>query len=373
MPNTPSKLQRWLDLIAFLVGRKLPVAYEDLVTGIPSYACDYRPDDARAAEALRRKFERDKKELRDLGIPIRTVRYRINYGREDVEGYEIERRDFYLPYLRLIASGPAPRTEQAARHQPATVELAQEDAPLALQALRRVADVPAFPFVREARSAFRKLAFDIDPDAFRSDPGVLFIEKAGTAELGARVRTLSDALLARKRVTFRYHGIYKNEVTQRSVAGYGLLFQQGNWYLVGHDALRDAIRIFRVGRMEAVEANAQQPGTADYEIPEDFTLERYVDREAWELGDPDDPTLEARVRFAFPRSLWAERNDHGTLVRRLADGSQVRAFTIQQVGPFLRWLLSLEGEAEIESPEALRQEYRELALAVAQAHGGRPA
>ena len=162
-------------------------------------------------------------------------------------------------------------------------------------------------------------------------------------------------------------------MTTRDVAPYGLLFQQGNWYLVGHDALRDATRIFRVGRMDDVAANAGRAGTHDYEIPDDFSLDHYVDREAWELGDPDEPTVTARVRFPFPLSLWVERNAHGELVERRADGSQVRAFVLQQVSPFLRWLLSLEGEAEILEPAALQQDFRELAAAVARVHGGRGA
>jgi proteasome accessory factor B len=369
--NEPTKLQRWLDLIAFLVGRHLPVGYEQLMTGVPAYARDYDPDDRRKREALRRKFERDKKELRELGIPIRTVKYRVDYGPDDVEGYEIDRRDFYLPYLRLVSGGKKPEVQGFSRHREATVELHADDAPLALEAVRRVAEIPAFPLRREARSAFRKLAFDLDPDAFRTGSPVLFLDPPGTAELTGRLRALSDALLVRKRVRFRYRGMYREEVTERDVAPYGLLFQQGSWYLVGHDALRDGIRVFRVGRMEDVVASTKKPGTPDYEIPDDFTLDAYADREAWELGDPEEAPLAVRVRFAFPLSLWVERNDRGQLVARGADGSQEREFVLHQVDPFLRWLLGLEGEAEILDPPELQQQLRALAGAVAQAHGRR--
>lgn len=368
-PDDPTKLQRWLDLIAFLVGRRMPVAYDELMRGVAAYAREYGDEEPRARESLRRKFERDKQELRDFGIPIRTVKYTINYGVDEIEGYQLDRRDFYLPYLRLVEELSPARPRPHVAFRAATVELPAADAPLALEALRRVSDIPSFPLAREARSAFRKLAFDIDPDAFREGSPVLFIEKPGAAELAVRLRTLSDALLARKRVRFRYHGIYRDEVTDRDVAAYGLLFQQGNWYLVGDDALRGDVRVFRVGRMDELAVNRGK--RADYEIPADFTLAAFVDREAWELGD-DEP-IEARVRFAFPLSLWAARNGRGELVQGLDDGSQVRAFSLQQVGPFLRWLLSLEGEAEVLDPPELRREFRDLALEVAQAHGGRGA
>jgi proteasome accessory factor B len=368
----PTKLQRWLDLIAFLVGRRLPVAYDDLMSGVPAYAREYDPDDEKVRASLRRKFERDKKELRELGIPIRTVRYTFNYGIDEVEGYQLDRRDFYLPYLNLVTratSGPGPRAVPTRR---ASVELDAAEAPLALEGLRRVVSVPGFPLAREARSAFRKLAFDIDPEAFRTDARVLFIDPPGSAELSGRLRTLSDALLARKRVTFPYHGMYRDQVLQREVAPYGLLFQHGSWYLIGFDSLREAVRVFRVGRMADVTVNTKQPTRPDYEIPADFSLDEYADREAWELGDPDEQPVVARVRFQFPLSLWAERNARGELVARGADGSQVREFEVQQVSPFLRWLLSLEGEVEILDPGALQQELRQLARAVAERHRPRP-
>lgn len=368
-PDEPGKLQRWLDLIAFLVGRRLPVAYDDLMRGVAAYELDYRDETPRARESLRRKFERDKQELRDFGIPIRTVKYHINYGGEEVEGYQVERRDFYLPYLRLVAGMAEPELHGYSRAQPATVELPTGDAPLALEALRRVSEIPSFPLAAEARSAFRKLAFDLDPAAFRAGAPVLFIERPGAAELAARVRTLSRALLARKRVRFRYHGIYRGQATARDVAPYGLLFQQGHWYLVGHDALRDDVRIFRVGRMDAVTAAGGL--TPDYQLPADFSLAGWAGRAPWDLGDEDRPLL-ARVRFTFPLSLWAERNGHGELVERGANGEQVREFGLQQVAPFLRWLLSLEGEAEVLDPPELREELRALAREVAAAHG-RPA
>ncbi|MFH1763497.1 MAG: hypothetical protein ABIF09_04815 [Gemmatimonadota bacterium] len=45
---------------------------------------------------MRRKFERDKDQLRELGVPLETVTYSINYGMEEIQGYHIARSDFYL-------------------------------------------------------------------------------------------------------------------------------------------------------------------------------------------------------------------------------------------------------------------------------------
>ena len=63
------KLQRWMDLLAALLRRHAPVSLEELCDDVPAYG-RLRSKTA----ALRRSFERDKKELRDYGVPIETVR-----------------------------------------------------------------------------------------------------------------------------------------------------------------------------------------------------------------------------------------------------------------------------------------------------------
>jgi proteasome accessory factor B len=371
MTEKSTKLQRWLDIIAYLVGRRLPVSVDELLCNVPAYADRWGSGDETQRQSARRGFERDKDELRKLGIPIRTVPYYTADDPEKLEGYILEARDFYLPYLKLVqeVSGTAPYSD---RMRPGAVEITETDAPLALEALRRVSEVPGFPLVREARSAFRKLAFDIDPSQYapRESP-VLFVDRPGAAELTSLLRVLSDALLSRKRVRFSYDGMYRGEQTLRDVAGYGLMFQHGHWYFIGHDELRNDIRVFRAGRMSGVEPNTRSPGTPDYEVPANFRIERFQGRQAWELGEREDRPLRARVRFRFPLSLWAERNGFGIEESRGADGSHVRGFDVYQVNPFLRWVLGLEGEAQLLDPPELVGELHEMARRITRAHGGR--
>ncbi|MFN2384024.1 MAG: helix-turn-helix transcriptional regulator, partial [Gemmatimonadota bacterium] len=154
------------------------------------------------------------------------------------------------------------------------------------------------------------------------------------------------------------HGMYRGETTARDVAGYGMLFRRGHWYLIGEDRLRDAIRTFRVERMEAVKLNSKSPRSPDYDVPDDFHLAAWRGREAWELGD--EPPVAGRVRFSFPRSLWAARNGQGELIEDEPEGAAVREFAVQQVDPFLRWVLAQEGEAEVVGPPELRAAYATL-------------
>lgn len=416
MSDSISKTQRWLDLIAFLVGRRLPVTAEEIMEAVPDYARQWSSGERRDRDSARRKFERDKDELRRLGFPLETVPYSINYGLEQVEGYRLRDRDFYLPYLRLLeestGAGPAPRAAERTRvsqgpREPGpagptararrdvggvaeesprlayeapvsrsfalpSFDIRPEEVRAASRALRRVADLPSFPFRREARSAFRKLLFDLDPSGLTGDgaTGVLYLDPPGAPDVRETVRRLSDALAARKRVRFRYHGIYRGESTERDVAGYGLLFHHGHWYLVGHDALRNDMRVFRVGRMADVRPNARSANTPDYEVPADFDLRSYTGLQPWELSGEVEEPLRARVRFRFPASLWAARNGYGSLEKQLQGGAAVRSFDVHQVNPFLRWLLSLEGEAQVLDPPELRDELRAMALRVVARHGG---
>jgi proteasome accessory factor B len=364
MSTPPTKLQRWLDLVAYLAGRHFPVPVEDLRRNVPAYALDADAGD-KEKETVRRMFERDKDELRSLGIPIETVEFSVNFGLEQQTGYRLARRDFHLPYLKLVSQ--ATGGERGADSH-ATFHIGEDEAGAALGGLQDVASLPAFPLASHARSAFRKLAFDLGPEVLDEGP-VVFVEDPEAAATASLLSALSKAVLARKRVTFHYHAMHRDAEAHRTVRPYGMLFQHGRWYLVGHDEDRDDIRMFRLGRVEALEVNRKAPGTPDFEVPEGFSLADYGGRKAWELGDDEEGPVRASVLFRFPRSLWAERNAHGALAEERADGSQLRTFDVHRRDPFLRWVLSLAGDASVEAPDDLRAALGQMAAAVAGQHG----
>jgi len=66
------KLARWLDLIALLLSRGYPVTREEIFDKVAAYRVTIRPENERSHESTRRTFERDKDELRALGVTIRT-------------------------------------------------------------------------------------------------------------------------------------------------------------------------------------------------------------------------------------------------------------------------------------------------------------
>jgi len=371
-PERIQNTQRWLDLVAYLVGRRMPATVDEILEKVPAYSRKLAGSDT-DRDTVRRMFERDKDGLREAGIPIESVGMPVDFGGGKVDAYVLLKKNFHLPYLRIVAgaagmggaggTGPGPKPPKGARQ----VRLETGESHTAFRALESVAEIPGFPLRPEARSAWRKLSFDLVPPP--GGPTVLYTDRSDVGELTAWTRTLTDALLARKTVRFKYHGIYRGVPTDRIVRPYGLLFQHGHWYLVGHDETRDDVRVFRVERMEEPRPNTNRPHTPDYEIPAEFTLDEFRDREAWELGSGDDGVLNARVKFEFPLSLWADRNGLGQLESEDEQGNSIRSFEVRQVDPFLRWILSQRGEARVLEPAELADRVADLAREVMAVYG----
>src|SRR5512136_2131205 len=120
------KAERLLDLAAFLLRAAEPVSWREIQE---QFAEDY----GGSGDAAIRKFERDKAELLELGIPVRWVA-----GDEDQgSGYVVDKEDFYLPDLKL------PPEDLALLYMAGSAALASG----------------AFPYARDLAHALNKLSF----------------------------------------------------------------------------------------------------------------------------------------------------------------------------------------------------------------------
>jgi len=360
-----SKTQRWLDLLAFLLGRRTAATVEQIFAAVPAYGRAIEEDSRGSRESVRRMFERDKDELRKAGIAIESERFSVNFGVDLEDGYRLRPTDFYLPRVRVENETREPHTTRESRDAP--FEVAMEDLDVTMAALREAAEIPDSPFAEDTRSALRKLSFDLDPVSV--DPSVFRVVETSNMDLRITMQTLSDSLLRRKRVVFSYQSPAREQPTSRDVASYGLMFELGAWYLIGHDELRDDIRVFRVDRMDNLRTNRKRPGTADYEIPDDFSLAEYRDRRAWQYGDGDE-AVQVRVRLSIPLALWAERNGFGKSDESDETGGTLREFEVNQAEPFVDWVLGLGGGAEILGPPKFVSTVLARAEKVASGHRG---
>ncbi len=347
-----SKLQRWIDLLAALLGRHLPATFTELARDVPAYLADGSVAKGEPSDTLKRMFERDKLELRELGVPIETV------GEEgsDESSYRLRAKDFYLPYLGIVTARgtEAPsKVDQFGYHSLATLAFEPDELQAVVDGARLVVQAGDPALADEARRAVRKLAFDLSVGA--TDGPAAIAPPASRAEPRA-LAVLGEALFRRKRVTFQYHSMGAGQSTPRSVEPYGLFFVGGHWYLVGRDAEKDARRNYRVSRIREVKANVARAGTADYEIPRDFSLREHArSRQAWEIGDGE--AFEAVVEFS---------GDSGAVRAAAALGRpddaapSLRRFDVRRADSFARWLLAFAGDAQPVAPESLVAEYDAL-------------
>lgn len=187
--------------------------------------------------AFERTFERDKDELRAMGVPVETGSNSVLFP--DEVGYRIRRTDFELPPIEFDAAetavlGLASGVWDQARLAGATVK--------ALAKLR---------------------AGGVDPDAARV---------AGFApSMGAREPAFDQlwtAILTRTPVAFRYRGV------DRVVEPWLLTYRTGAWYLVGLDRVRGEGRSFKASRIEDTPRLAGKPHTV--ERPGQEVLDRHL-------------------------------------------------------------------------------------------------
>ncbi len=178
--------------------------------------------DAPTEEAFFRTFERDKTELRDLGIPLQTAP-------DGADGYRIPPGEFALPELTFTPAETAALGLAARLWE--TTALAGAGA----TALRKIRDAGG-------------VAGSTDEDLSQA--------VAAANLLQPRVRTgdpafapLFAAVRSGRAVAFDYRKRAGEAAEPRSVQPYGLVSFKGRWYLVGFDADRSARRTFRLSRI----------------------------------------------------------------------------------------------------------------------------
>ncbi|WP_420042135.1 helix-turn-helix transcriptional regulator [Gordonia sp. MP11Mi] len=269
-------------------------------------------------ETFKRMLERDKNELRELGIPVVTGRNSVGE-----EGYLIKPDDYALPDIRL-------ETDEAA-------------ALAAAAAVWRVPDVAAV-----SQSAVLKLrAAGVDVVA----PDELGVEQAGgPRSMGSEtvIRGLIDAIGAAQAVTFT-HRSTRGRSTRR-VEPWGVVGNRGRWYVIGHDLDRDATRTFRTSRIDDV-APASDRGAVH--VPAGLDLNGLVDEAVSRAGDAQDFT--ARVWLAKGRAHGLRRMARSVTPQALgSDVGDVAEIDVRSRVGVVRAVLSAGPDAVVLEPADLR-------------------
>jgi predicted DNA-binding transcriptional regulator YafY len=340
------KTERWLNLLAFLCDRRYPVTREQIFSEVEDYRTGWLTNDATTQESVRRKFERDKRELRELGVILKPESRKIDadHADSDVEGYRLRPRDLYLPYLDLT-TGPLKRTPA---YQLPSVALKPDEFTVLRRAAERVLSLNSTTLGISAASALRKLSFDL-PGTAPGDAEVVLGSPLSPA-FGQIFSVLRQGVEERQAVRCVYYAIGRDQEDERVIEPYGLMLLWGTWYCIARARERDAIRVFRLDRMRSAEP--LPGGTGGFTVPVGFSVQQYLDRAPWELSD--NPPVAVRVRIGFPHARWVIAEGLGTVVEAVDPaGGAVLEFGVRTVDPFMRWLLPFGSQVDILEPPAL--------------------
>lgn len=346
------KTERWLNLLAFLLDRRYAVSREQILSEVEDYRSDWVGGTPTAKESVRRKFERDKRDLRALGVVIEPQRQRVapDHTSAEVEAYLLRPHDLYLPYLELTTARSSARRPY---HLP-SVSIRPEDLALLRRAAERVVALGPTPLGASAASALRKLSFDlpgIDPG--EDDTAVAPPPPPGFERTFDILRTAVEQRIA---VRCRYYSIGRDQDEERVVEPYGLMLSWGHWYCIARAPERNAMRVFRVERMR--DATPLEGDAARFLVPAEFTVRAWLDRAPWELAEA--PEVPVQVRFGFPHSRWVMAEGLGRVLERVDDaGGALLEFAVRSAEPFLRWLLPFGPQAQIVQPADLAARLRQ--------------
>jgi proteasome accessory factor B len=230
------RTERLVNLVICLLSTRQFLTAARIRTLVPGYD---HGDDTKAREAFQRMFERDKSELRDLGIPLETGTNSVFDSEADV-GYRIARRDYELPDIHLepdeaAAVGLAARLWQSGLSSAASSALVK----------------------------LRAAGVDVDPEA------TLGVEPVVDATEPALPPSL-EAVQQGRVLRFAYRTANSGTPEEREVEPWGIVSWRGRWYLAGYDRGRGAARVFRLSRVSGPVTPAGPPG--EVKVPADLDL-----------------------------------------------------------------------------------------------------
>ncbi|MDY6998190.1 MAG: YafY family protein [Actinomycetota bacterium] len=314
-----SKVERLMNLVIALLSTRTFISADRIRETVYGYSGDG------SDEAFSRMFERDKNELRDLGIPLETGRASTT---DPTEGYRINRDAYALPAVDLTPDEAA-----------------------AVAVATQLWESPEL--ITATQGALLKLrAAGVDIEAGEGDIAI-----TSTAALpGLRgseevLGILLSAIDSGQAVQFGHRPARSEPYVTRTVEPWGVVTDRGRWYLVGHDRDRDAVRTFRLSRIGAEVTAVGAPGSVH--PPEDVNLREIVARV---VGDWPS-SGQARVWVADGRATALRQR--GTLIGPSTLGGRPGAeitIEIGMVDRLAREVASYGADAVALEPDALRED-----------------
>ncbi len=336
MAKDTEKLIRQLSLISYLMAERRPVTALEIRRDVEGYS-------GMNEDAFARRFYADRSELESLRIQL-TVE-RPADGAAEQENYSLRPENFHLPAIAF--------TEE---------ELA------ALQTSLSLLD-GEFAYAEPLRLALQQITWG-RPSPLRAPEqrsvALGITASAGGHELSARLAKVETAIFRNKTILFEYYTMERDEVGPRKVDPYHLLFQGGQFYLLGYSHEREAIRVFRLTRIRGKVSYATK-AEHDFRRPADFDPRAYANRADWQLGE-ERGVAEILVS---ERIAWQVERHFGRYgeIREAEDGEKLFLTGYSNPRGVISWLLGLGVNARLQGPEELSKELARRLKLLKDRHG----
>ena len=334
MAKDTEKLIRQLSLISYLMAERRPVTATEIRRDVEGYS-DMTED------AFARRFYADRAELDALGIHLTVDKPADGFSEQ--ENYSLAPEAFHLPAIEFTDD------ERAALHTALTLLDGE------------------FAYAEPLRLALQQITWG-RPSPLGSNLsqtiGLGITASAGGAEVSARLAKIDTAIYRRKRIEFEYYTMQSDATALRKVDPYHLLFEGGQFYLVGYSHERDDVRVFRLSRIRGKVAYATK-AEHDFQRPADFDPREYAGRTPWQLGDP---VGTAEVWVSDDVAWYVERQFGA--YGELRDNVFHTDYAVPRL--LISWALGLQQHARVEGPPELVEEARERIDRIAELHRGEP-
>jgi len=342
MAKDTEKLIRQLSLISYLMAERRPVTALEIRRDVEGYS-------AMNEDAFARRFYADRAELESLRIQL-TVDRPADAAAEQ-ENYSLRSENFHLPAIEF-----------------SDTELA------ALQTALHLLD-GEFAYAEPLRLALQQITWG-RPSPLRapeqSSVALGITASAGGHDLSTRLAKIETAIFRQKTITFDYYTMERDEVGARRVDPYHLLFQGGQFYLLGWAHERKAIRVFRLSRIRGKVSYATK-AEHDFKRSEEFDPRVYANRAEWQFGEQ----LGVAEVLCSERIAWQiERHfsRYGEIqpVPDGAEGDRLFLTPYASTRGMVSWVLGLGEHARLQGPRELTEEYARRVELLEERHADGP-
>jgi proteasome accessory factor B len=302
-----TKTERLVNLTLALLAAKRFLKKSEILRTVAGYEG--------SPESMDRMFERDKDDLRALGIEIEVGELDAFF--EDEPGYRISRDSYSLEIPDLSPREIAYLSLAANFWKDSTLT------PAAQSGIRKLKSL-GIPAAMDLASTI-EYRFE--------NPKIALLE-------------IAEAIDQSRQLEFEYQG---SEVSKRKLAPYRVLLWNGFWYLVGLDLVKVEIRMFKLSRViGAIKAVGKKNA---FSIPTDFEVTSVLP-----TFEPDSLNT---AKVAIRKGEAITLRSSGKLLSE-TELTDVFEFNYDLAAPFLRTLIWYGESVEILEPKELQNQIMAL-------------